>query len=318
MHRSPASVRSRFARRSLAFGSIAAGVFALSLPSPAQAHIRLLAPPSWVVEGTLGDPQKEAPCGGEDVTETGTVTTFRAGQEVTVEWQETVAHSGHFRISLARDRADLVDPVVETENGDGVSGNSISAAVMNPVAYPVLADNLFPRENVTAPQATPFSMTVKLPDEECENCTLQVIQFMAEHGPGYFYHHCANVRIVAADAELPDGDDSAGAAGAANAGAAGNSGVGTPRGTGGSANAGEAGAAGAAGAGGDGAGTPPPRSPGAAGTQGVSTDDADDGDDGGCSVARRNPARISRAIMGVLTLVGIGALWRRRRYRRRR
>lgn len=177
--------------------AFALGGFALLSSSNAQAHFRLMAPDSWVVESDLGDPQKTPPCGGDAVTTTGAVTQFEAGQKITVTWQETVGHAGHFRISLAKDRADLIDPVVTTANGDGTTGNSISAEVMAPVAYPVLLDNLFPRDNVTAPQATPFSQEVTLPDEPCENCTLQVIQFMAQHPPGYFYHHCADVNVVA-------------------------------------------------------------------------------------------------------------------------
>ena len=177
--------------------ALALGGFALLSSSNAEAHFKLMAPASWVVESDLGDPQKTGPCGGDAVTTTGAVTQFEAGQTITVTWQETVGHSGHFRISLAKDRADLIDPVVTTTTGDGTTGNSISAEIMAPVAYPVLMDNLFPRDNVTAPQATPFTQDVVLPDEPCENCTLQVIQFMAQHPPGYFYHHCANVNVVA-------------------------------------------------------------------------------------------------------------------------
>ena len=100
------------------FGSLAA-----TSSGDAHAHIKLLQPASWAVEDDLGNPQKDGPCGGDGVEETGDVTTFRAGEEITVEWQETVGHPGHFRIAVATDRDDLFDPEVETTNGDGVSGN---------------------------------------------------------------------------------------------------------------------------------------------------------------------------------------------------
>src|SRR5262245_18008456 len=160
---------------------------------------------------------------------------------------------------------------------------------MDPVAYPVLADNLFPRDEVTGAAAEPFSTTVTLPNETCENCTLQVIQFMSEHAPGYFYHHCANLRIVAADAELPtDGDGATGAAGSANVGA----------GSGGNAGAGGSGAA---------SSTPP--------ASGSSVDDADDADDDeGCSLSP-GQAQSSRAFSTGLGLIGIAMLWRRRQRR---
>jgi hypothetical protein len=182
---------------------------------------------------------------------------------------------------------------------------------MNPVAYPVLVDNLFPRDAVLLPAAEPFTTQVTLPDETCESCTLQVIQFMAQHGPGYFYHHCANVRIVAADAELPEDDDPAtGSTGSANAGEAGSPSSAQPAAAGGAAGTGAAGTGAApAAAGTSAAGT------GAAPAAGGVADD-DDTDDGGCSVASRKPAGISRALMSVFALLGIASLWRGRRHRR--
>jgi len=39
-----------------------------ALPAGSQAHFRLLAPASWLVENQLGDPQKAAPCGGTNAS----------------------------------------------------------------------------------------------------------------------------------------------------------------------------------------------------------------------------------------------------------
>jgi hypothetical protein len=177
---------------------------AVGWSASAGAHITLLNPPSWVVEDSLGNPQKEAPCGGENGSPTGIVSTYRAGSTIEVRWQEGVGHPGHFRIALANDRADLVDPVVVTTNGDGVTGVSLTAEIMDPPTYPVLLDGLFVRDVTRGPQEEPFVVQVELPPVACERCTLQVVQFMANHLPGYFYHHCAELRIVAADSDLPD------------------------------------------------------------------------------------------------------------------
>jgi len=42
---------------------------------------------------------------------------------------------------------------------------------------------------------------VLLPNINCKKCTLQIVQFMAEHAfnnpGGYTYHHCANLQITA-------------------------------------------------------------------------------------------------------------------------
>jgi hypothetical protein len=173
------------------------------LSGVAAAHITLLSPPSWVAEDYLGNPQKDAPCGGDSGMPTGSVSGYRAGSTITVEWQELVGHPGHFRIALAKSRDDLQDPYVTTSNGDGISGNSISAEIEDPPTYPVLLDGLFPRDMVDLPRAEPFSVDITLPMDTCERCTLQVIQFMADHVPNYFYHHCADLRIVGADEPIP-------------------------------------------------------------------------------------------------------------------
>ena len=61
-----------------------------------------------------------------------------------------------------------------------------------------LADGLFVH---TAKVDTPFETDVTLPNISCRRCTLQVIQFMEQHGvnnPGMFtYHHCAALQITA-------------------------------------------------------------------------------------------------------------------------
>ena len=47
---------------------------------------------------------------------------------------------------------------------------------------------------------------VTVPNISCDKCTIQIVQFMAEHGfnrdGGYFYHHCADLQITA-DPKLP-------------------------------------------------------------------------------------------------------------------
>ena len=53
----------------------------------------------------------------------------------------------------------------------------------------------------TTRQAEPFETEIQLPNITCEKCTLQIVEFMAEHGynrdGGYFYHHCADLQITA-------------------------------------------------------------------------------------------------------------------------
>ena len=161
----------------------------------AEAHFVLTDPPSWSNQNVIGDPQKDEPCGGEGGTSTGVVTTFQAGQTITLRWQETVYHPGHWRIALAENRDDFVDPVVTVDQ----NGVSTGATIQDPPVAPVLMDNLFPRSGGGS-AGTMFEQEITLPNTPCTKCTIQVIQYMQGHGPpNYIYHHCADIEIVAND-----------------------------------------------------------------------------------------------------------------------
>ena len=76
------------------------------LPVDTEAHFQLLEPASWVEENQLGDPQKVGPCGGDPGGEnaeilTGAVTEVVGGSELHLKIQETIFHSGHYRVALA-------------------------------------------------------------------------------------------------------------------------------------------------------------------------------------------------------------------------
>jgi len=179
-------------------------------PTLSQAHFRLLAPASWLVENQLGDPQKAAPCGGTNSDfgkPTYAVTDVKGGTALHVRVQETVYHPGYYRVALAvNSPTELpVDPKARTMTNDKGVVVSVSGEVMNPVAPPVLADGLFVHNAKTD---QPFETDVTLPNLNCKSCTLQVIQFMEQHGvnnPGQFsYHHCAVLRITADPAKPLD------------------------------------------------------------------------------------------------------------------
>jgi len=167
----------------------------------AQAHFVLQAPPASLQQSGLGDPQKAPPC-GDDGTAVATdiVTAFQGGDTITITIDETVYHPGHYRIALAiNDPSELPEPPPVTR-GDQACG---TAPIMDPPVFPVLADGVFVH---TAPFAEPQSIDITLPDDvSCTNCTLQVIQFMSEHGlnvpGGCFYHHCATISIEATVAD---------------------------------------------------------------------------------------------------------------------
>ena len=156
---------------------------AATMAPPAVAHFKLIEPPSALVEDERGDPQKMGPCGGTSAnsgTPSNIVTKVRGGTKLHLKVQETIFHPGHYRVALAvNSRAELPkDPEVTTrESARGPW--SVSAVIQDPVRPPILADGLW--AHTTRPSA-PFETDIDLPNISCEKCTLQVIQFMAEHG----------------------------------------------------------------------------------------------------------------------------------------
>lgn len=180
------------------------------VPGLADAHFRLLAPASWIAENQLGDPQKAAPCGGTNADfgkPTWAVTDVTGGSKLHIKVQETVFHPGHYRIALAvNSPTELpIDPKAETTTNDKGQTVSVSGAIMDPVAPPVLVDGLWAHQ---AKVSEPLETDVTLPNINCKSCTLQVLQFMEQHGvnnPGQFsYHHCAVLHITADPAKPID------------------------------------------------------------------------------------------------------------------
>jgi len=268
------------------------------------------------------------------------------GSKLMLKVSETVFHPGFYRIALSiKSRDELpIDNVVKDASGKVLPpagpGNSATADYETTPVFPVLADNLWAHTT----DMKMFSGEITLPNVNCDKCTLQVIEFMAQHpsnGPkaGYFYHHCADLKITA-DTSKPIFDPTAGSgsgggssggasgtagAGGAAGGAGGGSGApttagasnggagmgGTSTGTAGSATSG---VSGGGATGGGVAGAPAIAGSVGAGTAGgTGTSNKDDGaDSGGCAVSHR--AAGSNALLSLL--VGLFVLGRRRNRRR--
>jgi gluconolactonase len=233
--------------------TLIAAVFVTALASTADAHFVLVEPAATLMQNNLGDPQKIAPCGGVSAnpgrgtpanpgTPTNAVTQLKGGSMLHVKVQETVFHPGHYRVALARTPVQLpADPAVTTRDSERGPW-SVSAAIQNPTMPPVLVDGLFPH---TERATGAFETDIAIPNVNCPNCVLQVIQFMAEHARNadgdFSYHHCATVQITA-DASKPIDTRWAGlvAGGLQPSGAAGLQGgtvAGAPQGAGAQANA---------------------------------------------------------------------------------
>ena len=193
-------------------GFLAAVLVIATFAPLAVAHFKLLEPPSWLVERDNGDPQKKAPCGGTTADAgmpSNIVTKIRGGAKLHLKVQETVYHPGHYRVALAvNSRAELPkDPEVTTrESARGPQ--SVSAGIQNPVRPPLLADGLFAHSTRPPAPIAPWETDIDIPNINCEKCTIQIIQFMAEHGLNadgdFSYHHCADLQITADPAKPLD------------------------------------------------------------------------------------------------------------------
>jgi MYXO-CTERM domain-containing protein len=217
----------------------------LGVPGVSQAHFILMSPPAVFEQSGLGDPQKAPPCGDNGTAvATGELSSYQGGDIVTVTINETIPHPGHYRIALVLDDGVFPEepPVTPGETDCG------SAPIDPAPAFPILADGVFVHtEAFTEPQ----SIDITIPDGvSCTNCTLQVIQFMSNHGlndpGGCYYHHCAALSIEPSAGETGgttapgdetgvdgSGGDSTGggpASGSASEGSGGNGGTGSDAG----------------------------------------------------------------------------------------
>jgi hypothetical protein len=185
------------------------------LPTSTDAHFILIEPASWIEENQLGDPQKVGPCGGDPGGDnaqilTGAITEVTGGSNLHLNIQETIFHSGHYRVALSvNSRNELPPDPITFEQYTDRGLYSVWGAIQSPPQIPVIDDGLFihyPGEGEGAsfrpetPMA-PWEADIPLPNINCEKCTLQVIQFMADHRynqpGGYSYHHCADLKITA-------------------------------------------------------------------------------------------------------------------------
>jgi hypothetical protein len=153
---------------------------------PAGAHIQLTSPTQRYSDQKLG------PCGrGSSDARTDKVTVLPPGATITVRWTETINHPGHYRIAFDDDGTDGFINPASTTDFDNSSA--------------VLEDNI---PDTSSGGAVTFSVT--LPDIECDNCTLQVIQVMYDkQGNGFgnddFYFQCADLLLSATAADAGPG-----------------------------------------------------------------------------------------------------------------
>jgi hypothetical protein len=158
--------------------------------SAASAHIDLQEPTPRHGRDEL----KEGPCGVAGSARSRTPSYFEPGDEVTLVWDEYVDHPGHVRIMFSLDGDDFPDP----SGFDDLCNPAADAAC--------IADGLQEGGGGT------YEHTFTLPNAECSNCTIQVIQVMTDKAPygdgNDIYYDCAD--IVITTNPPPSADDGSG------------------------------------------------------------------------------------------------------------
>jgi MYXO-CTERM domain-containing protein len=188
-----------------------------TMPTIASAHIDMLTP----LVGRNGD-QKARPCEG---TGRGPVYTFEPGATITLGVAEGIPHDSYFRIAFDDDGQDSfkdpasIDPINPNRDDDGLlttlsggtgtggkcinnpadkCGMSDFCNVVSTTGASVLWDNLDP--HMASSTTGEWRWTVTLPNVECNNCTLQIIQVMEDiggHGPydgnNDLYYRCVDI-----------------------------------------------------------------------------------------------------------------------------
>jgi hypothetical protein len=196
---------------------------------------------------------KDGTCGKTGGTRSTNVYMYEPGQTITVSFVEFVGHPSYFRFAFDNDGDDdfkdpasmtPIDPMrgcpASTLSGDAAARDQcMKDDFYNSMAVLPMMDDLSPHPD--SPDGKMYTFQVKLPDVECDNCTLQVIQVMEDpiHGPynltvsGFgdledVYHQCIDLIL-----KKSGGAGSAGASSAGNGAAAVSGGGGTSAAVGG-------------------------------------------------------------------------------------
>lgn len=145
---------------------IALILIAVSYTELASAHSRF-ALDGVVAPRSQNDGIKTGPCGSDP--RSSNPPAFSPGQQITVTWEETINHPGSFRIAFSQ-----ADDVGFDDH----------------ILYQVDDD----QDDLDVPHD--YSATITLPDTQCLNCTLQLIQYMTDRNPPSQYYSCADLQLV--------------------------------------------------------------------------------------------------------------------------
>jgi len=301
-------------RASYTLFALASGLPLLLGTATVSAHVDLLSPPARLGGQAGGGQLKTKPCGQTANMRTADkVTTFTPGQKVDIKMKEYVNHPGYFAVAFDPDGDDNFPfPIA---NMDDVVAATDDPKAAFPLSATVLGLRTDKEQDCYGENAAhECTISITIPNMNCQNCTLQITQFMydklGDNNDNEYYYQCADIKIEGAVGGGGSGGaaGTGGAAGASTGGAAGAGGAAAGSGTGGASagtSTGGGASAGASGAGGlgqiSGSGLLP--------VAGSATTPATGGgtaqDDSSCGIAKRSSGTASLvAALGLLFALG--------------
>ena len=174
-------------------GLVVGSVGVVAVPAPAAAHIHLTSPLSRTDLAT-GD-QKDQHCGYAGYVRAShpeRTTVLAPGATITVAWDETVDHPGFYRIAFQPSGEVFGLP---PPGAGGGFPDTAQPGLDDSNGSIVLVDRIADGTS---------SMAVTLPDLECDDCTLQLIQVMTDKPPytttldsNDIYFNCADLVLSA-------------------------------------------------------------------------------------------------------------------------
>lgn len=195
----------------------------IAIPSVASAHIQLVKPTPRVVD-PMGGKQKAAHCGSAGYSRAANpdkTSYFKPGETIRLMWEETIGHVGWYRIAFLQDGETFHVP--PPGNGPDAAGNPSNYPTLDMTGMTDAATGtLILKDRIIDPpdrQAGVLMADVTLPNVECNNCTLQLTQFMLGSPPnsgynmGRIYFNCADIVISNAAPPPPPATPDAGPVG---------------------------------------------------------------------------------------------------------
>jgi MYXO-CTERM domain-containing protein len=191
--------------------TLASSLVALLTAASASAHISL--DQMGTHKSRYGDEQKFAPCGRQNGTKGTNIYTYKPGETITVEFREYIPHPGYYRFAFDDDGDDDFVSPLSIKPVDPARPCPFNATDMCGESDFYNSDTVLPGMDNLEPHLAgqskgTYSFQVKLPNVQCENCTLQLLQVMEDTIHGAYntdpnegslpdvYYQCIDIKLV--------------------------------------------------------------------------------------------------------------------------